>query len=112
MPTAEEMSKGNIRAAIVVKMDAFDPRVTCQMGFWSGSCTASADVGFGLIATGPSGRLAAFSSSGSKIADGDAGSGCDGASRVLGDAVSKSMKDALERMGERIANSQNLRAVK
>lgn len=109
MPTSDEMKRGNLKAAVVVKLDSFEPRVTCSMGFWSGSCTASADVSFGLVASGPSGRLAAFSSGGSKSADGDAGGACEGAARVLGDAISKSMKDALERMGERIANSQTLR---
>jgi hypothetical protein len=110
MPTTDEMKRNKVKGALVVKLDTFEPRFSCQMGLFSGTCTASADVAFGLIANGPAGRLVAFSSSGSKTADGGAGGACEGASVVLGDAISKSMKDALERMGERIANSPTLRA--
>jgi hypothetical protein len=109
MPSKEAMKHDNLNGAIVVKLDTFEPRFTCQVGLFSGTCSASADIGFGVLVNGPAGRLLGFSVSGSKTADGDAGGGCEGAATVLGTAISKSEKDALERMGERISNSQALR---
>lgn len=109
MPSMDEMRRSGLNGVFVVKLDTLDPRLNCQMGFFSGTCSASADVAFGVTGTGPSGRLLGFSVSGSKVADGSAGGACEGASMVLGDAISRSMKDALERMGERISNAPSLR---
>ncbi len=109
MPTSDELQQIDAQGTVLVKMDTFEPRLRCSMGFWSGSCTASTDIEFGVIVRGQQGRLFATSVSDSATTDGDSGVACEGAANVLGESISKSVREALERMGERLSNSPKLR---
>lgn len=44
LPTTDELIKMGAVGSAVVRVDDFSPRLTCSMGFWSGSCTATADL--------------------------------------------------------------------
>jgi hypothetical protein len=109
MPTKVELERQNASGVVLVKLDSFEPRVRCSAGFWSMSCTGSADVEFGIIVRGQSGKLLATSVGDSATVDGDGGGACEGAANVLSEAISKSVKEALERMGERLSNSPRIR---
>ena len=108
-PTADTMGREGLRGTIVARLEEFAPRITCQAGLFSGSCSASGDVAVSVNVRGASGTLFATSATGSKVADGNAGGACEGGAVVLGEAINKSMRDLLERLGERIANSPRLR---
>lgn len=108
-PSREVMITERLAGVVRVKLDDFSPRLQCSQGFWTGTCTSSTEVAFGVDVRGPEGTVLAASASGSKTADGDSGGACEGAATVLSDSIGKSMKDALERLGERIANSPRLR---
>lgn len=110
MPTSEAMTKQGLRGVVLVKMDDFSPRLSCSMGFWSGTCSGSTDISFGVNVRGANGTLLlATTVSGSKTFDGDSGGGCDGGANVLAESITRATKDALERLAERISNSSRLR---
>ena len=105
------MKGGNVSGTIIVRLDSFQPRLACQMGFWSGTCTATADISFGVEVSGPSGRLLGTSIGASKTHDGDSGGACGDAANVFAEAYRLALRDALERMAERISNAPRLRQV-
>ena len=109
LPTRAELVDSGARGAVRIKLETFEPRVRCQAGFWSGTCTASADIEFGVIVSGQNGRLFASSAGDSVTVDGDAGGACEGAADVLAESISRSAKEALERMAERLSNTPKLR---
>lgn len=109
LPSTDELAKLGAAGSAVVRLDDFSPRLTCSMGFWSGSCTATAELTVGLNARRVDGKAFATAVTGSKTADGDSGPYCGAASAVLADASTKAMRDMLERLAERIANAANLR---
>ena len=109
MPTNEELIALRANGTVLVKLDTFEPRLRCSQGFWSVLCTGSADIEFGVIVRGRNGKLFATSVGDSAIIDGDGGGACQGGANVLSEAISKSVKEALERMGERLSNSPKLR---
>ncbi len=109
MPTSAELQRIDAKGTVLVKMDTFEPRLHCSMGFWSGSCTASTDIEFGVIVRGQQGKLFATSVGDSATTDGNSGGVCEGAANVLSESISKSVREALERMGERLSNSPKLR---
>jgi len=108
-PTAETMAREMFKGTLVVRLEEFSPRITCQTGFFSGTCSASADLAVSVNARNAGGTLFATNASGSKVADGSSGGACEGGSQVLGEAINRSMKDMLERLGERVSNSPRLR---
>jgi hypothetical protein len=110
MPTSEAMTKQGLRGVVLVKMDDFSPRLSCSMGFWSGTCSGTTDISFGVNIRGANGTLLATSVSGSKTFDGDSGAGCGGGANVLSESITRATRDALERLAERISNSSRLRA--
>lgn len=112
MPSRDELMANNSNGTILVNLDAFDAALRCQPGFWSGSCTANADFKIGIIVNGLDGRLFGSSVGSTGIADGDAGMYCDGGSQVISDAITKAVRDSVERMGERLSNAPQLRSAK
>ncbi|WP_146191173.1 hypothetical protein [Acidovorax sp. HMWF018] len=108
-PTIETLQRDSLNGVITTRLEEFSPRLSCQMGFWSGTCTSSGDIAVSVNIRGQSGTLFATSASGSRMAEGDSGGACEGGSTVLGEAVNKSMKDMLERLGERVSSSPRVR---
>lgn len=109
MPTADTMARLGIRGAVLVRMDNFSPRLVCSMGFWSGTCTATTEISFGVSIRGSGGTMFGTSASGSNTFDGDAGAACGGGAVVLSESITRATRDALERMAERVSNSPRLR---
>lgn len=109
LPSNEELTKIGARGAAVVRVDEFSPRLTCSMGFWSGTCTATVDLTVGLHAKRLDGKALATAVTGSKTHDGDSGGACGGGSEILSEASTRAMRDMLERLAERVANAGNLR---
>jgi hypothetical protein len=108
-PPADQLTQLGLNGVILVRLDDFSPKVTCHRGFFTGTCTASTDLSFGVTVRGPGGILAGTSAAGSKTADGDAGVYCGGGADVVGDSITRATRDALERLTERLSNSPKLR---
>ena len=108
-PTSEEIKQNSLAGVVIVRLDSFQPRLACQQGFWSASCSATADMSFGVEINGVDGRLLGTSVGSSKTHDGDAGGACGDAANVFAEAYRLALKDSLERMAERVANAPKLR---
>ncbi|MBI5886650.1 MAG: hypothetical protein HZB85_08760 [Deltaproteobacteria bacterium] len=109
VPSGEAMTRLGLRGVVLVRMDDFSPRLFCSWGFWSGTCSGSTDISFGVYIRGINGTLLATSVSGSKTFDGDSGGACGGGANVLSESITRATRDALERLAERVANSPQLR---
>lgn len=109
-PSAAELSQSKARGVAIVRLDGMEPRLTCQQGFWSGTCSASVEMTFGIEARNADGRIMGTSVGAQKTFDGDSGAYCGGASSVLAEAYRLALKDSLERLAERISNAQKMRA--
>lgn len=99
VPSNETLAKLDLAGTVLVKLDDFSPRVLCTQGFFSGTCSASTDISFGVTVRGPNGPLLATAASGSKTADGDAGGACGGGATVIGDSITRATRDALGALG-------------
>ena len=111
MPSAEDLKRLDALGTVFVRLDDFSPRLSCSMGFWSGSCTAHTDLSFGVEVRNPKGMLYATSVEADKTASGDAGQACGGAANILARSIKKATRDAMNRMAERLANAERIRSV-
>ena len=113
IPTKEELKALGANGSILIKLDTFEPRVRCSRFLvcvvYGISWYRSADIEFGVIVRGENRKLLTTSVDGSAVVGGDGGVACEGAANVLAEAISKSVKKALERIGERLSNSPRLR---
>lgn len=109
LPTKEDLARERLAGSILVKLDDFAPRLQCAQGFFAGTCTASTDVSIAVTVRSQEGTIFSTSASGAKTFDGSSGGACEGGAVVLSESITRSTKDALERLGERIANSNRLR---
>jgi hypothetical protein len=109
LPSAETLASLGARGSIIVRLDEFAPKITCTPGFWSMSCAGQAEIGFSVVVRLGGEQVVNTQALGSKGSDGDAGAACGGAATVLAEAITRATRDALERLAERVANSQRLR---
>ena len=110
IPSPQTAKENGLAGSVLVRLDDYQPRLTCQMGFWSGSCTSTVDLSLGVIVRSAEGQTLLSTNAGStRSADGDAGAACASAGVWLGDATSRATKDVLERLAERIASATALR---
>ena len=68
------------------------------------------NVELGFTVTGLSGKLMSTSVSASRSKITDGGMFCDGGADAMGQATSLAVKEALERVAERISNSDKIRS--
>ncbi len=109
-PSEERMAATNSRGIIYVKLDRFSPRINFAMGFWSASANASADLVLDVtVKDAHNKKLMVTAISGSRTADGSGGGNCSGGANVLSEAISQTVRDAMERYAERLANSEKIR---
>lgn len=111
MPTAEMLKRLDSVGTVFVRLDDFSPRLTCTQGFWSGNCTADTDITFGVQVRDPNGMIYATSVDSEKSSSGDAGQACNGGATVLERSIKKATRDAMNRMAERLSNSDRLRKI-
>ncbi len=105
----QAMKAEGVTGSIFVELDEFQPRLSCQQGFWGGTCTSTVDISLGTTIRNSYGQILLSTSAGStRSADGSAGPGCGDAGNAMAEATSRAMKDSLERLAERMANSTAL----
>ena len=95
---------------LVFRVEHFEPKLKFNPKFLS--VDADATVELGISATGTLNGKRVFGSAvdGQRTKSGDAGAFCSGGADVLADATRATIKDVLEKMGERLSNSQTLRS--
>jgi len=110
LPSLNEMQSDGTRAAILVRLEDLSVRLSCSLGFWSGTCTSTTDMSMSVSAKNSEGKNVFDTQvTGSKTVDGDSGGACDKANELVEESFTRSARDALERLAERIANAARLR---
>jgi hypothetical protein len=110
MSSDEALRAENIAGSILVRLENFQPRASCQFGLFSFPCTASTDLSFGVSVRGPSGQLFGGTAGSTKTADGSAGGACGKISDLLAQSFENAEREALERLAEKLSNSDRIRA--
>lgn len=103
------MQSRSLNGMILVEVQDLDIDLTVIPGFWSSSMEADAEVTVSLVVDGPSGRWLGTRVEGDDDYKAEAGGACEGGAIAIGKAVEEAMKEALERLGEKLSNSPRIR---
>lgn len=95
----------------VFRIERFEPRVKFNQKFFSADADATVELAVSVVGTLDGKRIFGTSADTQRNSTGDAGSFCSGAGEVLADATSDAIKDVLEKIGERLANNNQLRNI-
>ena len=94
---------------LLIRIERFEPRVRFSSGFFSSTADATADLAVSVVGTAGGERIFGTTVDSQRSKTGDGGGFCEGGGLVLADATSAVIKDVLEKLGERIANSPAIR---
>ena len=98
------------RLNLVFRIERFEPRVRFNPGFWTSNADATVEVAVSVTGTRGSERVLGTTVDSQRSKTGDGGGFCEGGGIVLADATRDALKDVLEKLGERIANSPSVRS--
>jgi len=98
------------RLNLVFRIERFEPRLRFNQGFWTASADATVELAVSVTGTRGSERVLGTTVDSQRSKTGDGGGFCEGGGLVLGDATRDALKDVLEKLGERIANSPAVRS--
>lgn len=107
--TTASLSARNLDAMVKVEVSDLDVDLITIPGFFGGQMEADAEISARIVADTRNGRVLGSSVEGSEDARVDAGMACDGGAQAVGKAVEAAIKETVERLGERLANSTKLR---
>lgn len=108
-PTADAMRRRGITGHVIFKIEDFRSDLSYAPKFFSSDANARVDLSVGVVVTSPTGRLLATAVSGSRAGREDSVFFCEGGDQALARATSDTMREVLERLGERLSNSQKIR---
>jgi hypothetical protein len=94
---------------LVFSIERFEPRLKFIQKFFGADAEANVEVSINVTGSLNGKRVFGTSVDSQRNASGDAGDFCSSASDILADAARLSIKDVLEKTGERLSNSQSLR---
>ena len=106
---AEVAQSGTIQ--LLFRVERFEPRLKFTPKFFSADADATIELGVSVTGTIDGKRIFGTSVDSQRNRSGEAGGFCSGAGQVVADATSDVIKDVLEKIGERLANSQQLRHI-
>jgi hypothetical protein len=107
---ADAPQKGVVQ--LVFRIERFDARLKFNRKFFGADADATVELGVSVTGTIDGKRVFGTSADSQRTKSGDAGAFCSSGGEVVADATRDSIKDVLEKLGERLANSQQLRSVK
>lgn len=97
---------------LVFRVERFEPRLKFNQKFFGMDADASVELGISAIGTRAGKRVFGTTVDSQRNRSGDGGAMCAGGGEVVADATRDVIKDVLEKLGERLANSQQLRVTK
>lgn len=110
MPTPEYFRQHGGTGVILVGLNRFEPRIRFIQGFWSNAAIANSDLVFEVTVKDQNGNTVLNTTAGgSRTSEGEAGSFCSNGSDLLSQNLHDSTREAMERLAERLANSQKIR---
>lgn len=108
-PGSETMRRDGVAGFVLVKVDNFQPTVSYSQKFFGADANASVDLSLGVVVTGQEGKLLATSVNASRSKMTDGGMFCEGGADAMAQATSLAIREALERVAERLSGSQKVR---
>ena len=108
------LSRDNLKSngfdgMIRVRAEDMEVEIGVIPGFWTADMDAEVELTSSLRVDNHEGRLLGTTVSGDADSTKGAGTGCDGGSKALSSATSGAFEDLMQRMGERLSNSQRIR---
>jgi hypothetical protein len=94
---------------LLFRVERFEPRVRFAQKFFGADADANVELSVSVTGTKDGTRVFGTTVDTQRNKSGDGGPFCAEGSQVLADGVRDSIKDVLEKLGERMANSQSLR---
>jgi phage baseplate assembly protein W len=94
---------------LLFRIERFEPRVRFSQKFFGADADGNVELSVSVTGTKDGARIFGTTVDTQRNKSGDAGPFCAEGSQVLADGVRDSIKDVLEKLGERMANSQSLR---
>ena len=110
-PQHAEMA-GKQAIHLLFRVERFEPRLKFNKKFFSMDADATVELGVSAVGTIDGKRVFGTSVDSQRNRTGDAKGMCEGGGDVLADATRDVIKDVLEKLGERMANSQQMRSTK
>ena len=107
---AETPQKGTVQ--LLFRVERFEPRLKFNRKFFGSDADATVDIAVSITGTLDGKRIFGTSVDGQRTKSGDGGAFCGSGGEVVADATRDAIKDVLEKLGERLTNSQQLRAAK
>lgn len=106
----EAVQKGMVQ--LVFRVERFEPRMKFNPKFFGADADATVEIGVSVVGILDGKRVFGTSVDSQRTKSGDGGAFCGGGGEVIADATRDAIKDVLEKLGERLANSQQLRSSK
>jgi hypothetical protein len=106
LPTKEQLDQMNCQGSIYVKLDVLYPTLRVCDGTALATCDLVLDV---MIKDSNDNHLLVTTVRGARFAEGASGGFCGGGAKILSDAISLSLREAIQWYGERISNSEKIR---
>jgi hypothetical protein len=108
-PGTESMRRDGVAGFVLVKVDGFQASVGYAKKFFGVDANAMVDLNVGISVVTPEGKILSSSvnATRSKITDG--GFFCEGGSDAMAQATSLAIREAMERVAEKLSGSQKVR---
>lgn len=97
------------RTRLVFRVERFEPRLKFNQKFFGVDAEATVELGVSVVGTRDGKRIFGTSVDTQRSKSGDGGAYCAGGGEVIADATRDAIKDVLEKLGERMANTQAFR---
>ncbi len=111
LPTRDEMQEKDIQGTIYVRLNRFYPTISFSRGIWETDGMASCDIVLDVIVTDSENKdLLITTVEGTRMAEGGGvGAFCGGGADLLSNAISRGIRETMERYAERVSNSDKIR---
>lgn len=109
--TREDMATMEYTGLIHVVLEDMDASLKVIPGFWSAEMEADVEFTASLKVDATEGRVLGTTVEADEDEKADAGGACEGGAEAVSRASASAMKELMQRLGERLANSQRVRAL-
>jgi hypothetical protein len=105
-----QMNKMGYDTVVYVQSEDMDVDLRVIPGFWTADLEAETEIAASIRAETPEGRALGRTVEGDGEGRAESGAACEGGAQAVGESVAQAIEDTMRRLGERLSNSQRLRA--
>jgi hypothetical protein len=98
----------NSELNLLFRVERFEPRLKFNQKLFSMDAEATVEIGLSVVGSRDGARVFGTTVESQRTRSSEAGAFCEGGGQALSDATRDAIKDVLEKIGERMANSQKL----